>query len=89
MAAAGKVAYGGRKVQRDIANLSFELEDVCRCLCSLNVGQFKESIRYPQSGICFDVYRAICRGRDDVDDALYLKLKLSGNHLVVLGSFHR
>lgn len=89
LAEAGKVMYAGRKVQRDIANLNYEFEDVCRCLRSLNACHFKESLRYVDSGVCFDVYRITCRGKGDTDDPLYVKLKISQDHIVILGSFHR
>lgn len=89
LARSGEVAYGGQKVQRDIENLHFELDDVCRCLLSLNACHFKESVSYSDSGICFDVYRVTCRGRDDVDDQLFIKLRVSRDCIVLLGSFHR
>ena len=89
LAKAEKVNYGGRKVQSDITNLNYDLRDVCRCLLSLNACHFKESIEYVDSGICFDVYRVTCRGQEEVDDPLYLKLKVSRDSIVVLGSFHR
>jgi motility quorum-sensing regulator/GCU-specific mRNA interferase toxin len=85
-----KLVYGGRKVQRDIVSLRYELDDVCRCLLSLNACHFKESVHYADSGVCFDVYRVTCRGRDDEDDPLYIKLKLNRDCIVlVIGSFHR
>jgi len=85
-----KLVYGGRKVQRDIVNLYYDLDDVCRCLLSLNACHFKESVRYADSGVCFDIYQVTCRGPDDKDDPLYIKLKLSRDCVVVvIGSFHR
>lgn len=83
------MVYGGAKVQRDIANLNYGLGDVCRCLLSLNACHFKESIRYPDSDFYLDVYRVTCRGQDGVDDPLYIKLKLTEESAVILGSFHR
>lgn len=89
LAAQGSVRYGGRTVQKDATNLSYQLEDICRCLLLLRACHFDKSIGYGEEETTWmDVYRITCSSPSDDDDALYIKLKLVQDRVVILGSFH-
>ncbi|MTI50263.1 MAG: type II toxin-antitoxin system MqsR family toxin [Alcanivorax sp.] len=89
LACAGKVIYGGRRVELDIhENLQMSQEEVCRCLASLEPSHFRHSKLYPERSKWMDVY---CRpwSVDDQIHDLYIKLMLSKNVMTVtLCSFH-
>lgn len=89
LAAAGKVAYAGRIVERDIENLGYDPDYVARCLQTLNQCHFQESIRYGSTTPWMDVYRTKYPGpKGDLDD-LYIKLKLDRDCVLIsLNSFH-
>ncbi|WNJ98036.1 type II toxin-antitoxin system MqsR family toxin [Vibrio ruber] len=85
------IEYRGRKVQRDAANLGYEICDVADCLCQLTEHDFKKT-HYRAIGPPDDEY--ICRytkvvfDKERVDE-LYVKFSLIDNYLVVeLASFH-
>ena len=84
------IEYRGRKVQRDAANLGYELCDVADCLCCLTEQDFRKT--HYRDGLPDDEY--ICRYTRIVDDEervdeLYVKFCLIGNCLIVeLESFH-
>lgn len=90
LAAKSKVIYGSRDVQRDIANLSYSLSDVCDCLCTLEDRHYIESIRYEKASVWLDVYLCAWQLPDQQRDPLYIKLKLNNDCImIVLASFHR
>ncbi len=85
------IIYHGRKVQRDISNLGYELADVKNCLLALTNNDFQKSHDY--NGIVYDAYVFDYENpkiNNSVDN-LYIKLSLAGNYLsltVSLASFH-
>lgn len=85
------IEYRGRKVQRDVANLGYEIRDIADCLCRLTEDDFRRS-HYREAGPPDDEY--IFRYTKMVDDEervdeLYIKFCLIDNHLIIdLGSFH-
>lgn len=85
------IEYRGRKVQRDIANLGYDIHDVANCLCTLTEDDFRKT-HYREVGPPDDDY--ICRftkfvGDDKQVDELYVKFCLIKNCLVVdIASFH-
>lgn len=89
LAAHGSVSYVSRKVQVDVANLSYAPEDVHKCLQTLNDGHFHHAERYPPGKVWFDVYLIFYPGPTGDLDELYVKLKLDRDCIVVdLASFH-
>lgn len=90
LAAEGCVRYLGRRVQRDVENLSYAPEDVHKCLQTLNNCHFHHAERYPPARPWFDVYLVPFTGPAGVLDELYVKLKLDRDCIYVeLASFHR
>jgi hypothetical protein len=84
-----RIIYHGRKIQRDISNLGYELADVKGCLLSLTDSDFQKSHDY--DGIIYDAYILSYRNpqENDLVDKLYIKLSLIDNRLTVsLASFH-
>lgn len=57
LAARGKVNFASRKVDCDVQDLDYTLDEVCRCLAALAPEHFKESILYPDTAKWVDVYR--------------------------------
>ncbi len=89
LAREGKVKFTPA-VQRDTKNLDYPPDEVFDCLCSLQSGNFKTSIRYANSPLWHDVYTVDWRRENGTVDSLYIKLALAKNCLaVVLFSFHR
>ena len=86
----GKVEYRGRKVQRDISNLGYELKDVITCLMALTESDFHKTLRYDGSDDIDDVYHIEhFNPITDSTDALYIKFCLiNGNLMIDLASFH-
>lgn len=85
------IEYRGRKVQRDVANLGYDIHDVAKCLCTLTEDDFRKT-HYRDVGPPDDEY--ICsftkfvNDEEQVDD-LYVKFCLIESCLVVdLASFH-
>lgn len=90
VAKTGKIRYRGRKVQRDIDNLGYELRDVQRCLMSLTEDDFDKAHPYLDSPTD-DAYVVDFPNPADEDktDRLYVKFRLLGDCLYIdLGSFH-
>ena len=84
------IEYRGRKVSRDIANLGYDINDVCSCLCQIKTSDFSKTINY-KGQLPDDVYR--CQYKKDPEeneyDDLYIKFCLIDNCLTIdLASFH-
>ncbi|WP_111747854.1 type II toxin-antitoxin system MqsR family toxin [Salinisphaera orenii] len=89
LAARGRVNFATRKVDCDVQDLDYTLDEVCRCLTALNPGHFKESILYPDTAKWVDVYRINHDGPSQDSDRLYIKLRIGRNAISVqLFSFH-
>jgi len=92
LAANGKVAYGSNDVQKDIDNLRFSLDDVCNCLQSLSVEDYKQSVNYDDHKGWLDVYLckwSLSKNSSANTEKLYIKLKLNRDCItIVLASFH-
>ncbi|MBL0039622.1 MAG: type II toxin-antitoxin system MqsR family toxin [Xanthomonadales bacterium] len=88
LAARQSLRYAGTRVQLDVANLGYGLDDVCACLGSLRAEDFSHSERYVARGKWHDVYKlrwGIGRPLDD----LYVKFRLDDDVLVIeLCSLH-
>lgn len=85
-----RVRYEGRKVNSDIRNLGYTLEDVAHCISGLQTRQFQKSLKYKDSS-CYDVYiRDFRQGEDKPTDRIYMKLRLldTGQLEIGIGSFH-
>ena len=83
-----QIRYAGRKVNRDIANLGYTLQDVANSIVSLTPKDFKESVDY--SAKSYDVYiKDVVR--TEQTDRIYMKLRLQENgeiKILEIGSFH-
>ena len=80
--------FMNRTIQRDVANLGYDFNDVCRCLEELTIADY--SGVYERDGLQFDVYKPRFAHGPGVD-ALYVKLSERSNATlpqVALGSFH-
>jgi hypothetical protein len=88
----GRIEYSGPRVQRDIANLGYELADVTQCLCQLRAEEFLKTHLYEDRGESHDAYvtRFPRPGSEDGEiDELYIKFCMFGGSLTIeLGSFH-
>jgi hypothetical protein len=89
---AARIEYRGRKVQRDIANLGYDLNDVIDCLMQLSESDFRKTHVYDDGTPSDDDYTCRYTRRVDgesVTDDLYIKFCLVNDFLVIdLGSFH-
>ncbi len=92
LAAKGNVSYGSKDVQKDIDDLQYSLNDVCKCLESLSTDDYDKSINYGDHKGWLDVY--LCKWTSTQKSPaetkkLYIKLKLNKDCiLIVLASFH-
>lgn len=87
LAALQKV-WVNQTVQRDVSNLGYELDDVCRCLRELKASDFRHSGRY-DGPLWYDVYAIRFNAPTGQVDDLYIKLSLAKPCVVVsLFSFH-
>jgi len=78
------------RVETDIDNLGYTLDDVCACLRALESEDFRESVQYTPGKRWHDVYRLRWRSRDGATDPLYIQFHLGHDCLVlILCSFHR
>ncbi len=92
----GTVVYESRRVAQQIQNLNYDLQEVCKCLLNLTETDFRKTQHYMDNGkpkICdeylFQNEFSKREGDDILIDDLYIKLRLTGNDLVVgLVSFH-
>ena len=91
-ALAYKIEYRGRKVQRDVANLGYQLRDVVQCLAQLQESDFSKSIDYGSGQAIDDVYIVTYPkpNSENIEfDRLYIKFCLINGRLIVeLASFH-
>ena len=91
-ASAAKIEYRGRIVQRDIANLGYDLNDVIACMMQLSESNFRKTHIYNNGIPSDDDYT--CQYTRQVDgetltDDLYIKFCLVDDCLSIdLGSFH-
>jgi hypothetical protein len=83
------IEYRGRKVNRDVANLGYDLNDVANCLCQLTPNEFRKTHTY-RNQLPDDEY--ICSYKKDSEtplDKLYIKFCIVDDCLVIdLASFH-
>jgi len=91
-ALAYKIDYRGRKVQRDIANMGYQLRDVAQCLAQLRESDFSKSIDYGKGQAIDDVYIVTYPkpNSENIEfDPLYIKFCLiNGSLSIELASFH-
>ena len=91
-ARAARIQYRGRNVQRDIANLGYDLNNVIDCLMQLSESNFRKTHIYKEGAPPDDDYT--CQYTRQVDgegvtDELYIKFCLVDDCLMIdLGSFH-
>lgn len=97
LASAGKVSYAGRGVQRDVANLGYDLNDVIACLQTLPAAGFIGSVDYPLGSgakLCCDAYETqYCSSNREEADTIYVKFAVtqhssSASCNVIVCSFH-
>lgn len=86
----GRIEYRGRKVQKDISNLGYELKDVITCLVALTESSFHKTLHYDNSADIDDVYHIKhFNPVTDSTDSLYIKFCLINENLMIdLASFH-
>src|SRR5690606_30945327 len=89
LARSQQVAYVGN-TERDVANLSYSLSDVCDCLMSLAEDHFSQAIKYPDKPKWYDVYLVRYGAYGHCIDDLYIKLSLDRDCILIhLHSFHQ
>lgn len=89
LAARMAVSYATTSVQRDVANLGYERDEVCECLCALHEADFSHSERYRPTGPWHDVYKIDWAPEGSNPDPLYVKFRMDGDLLVIeLCSLH-
>jgi hypothetical protein len=85
-----KVRYESGRVQLDVANLGYALDEVCACIEALRGDDFRHAERHGPDALWLDVYGLDWRSSGGQTDDLYIKLRLANSCLVVgLHSFHR
>ncbi len=86
------IIYGGRKVNRDISNLGYTLNEVAQCITQLQSHHYQKTLEFSNENIkeIFDVYIIKFLICDEKQDTIYIKLRLleSGQIYIKLGSFH-
>ena len=89
-AKAQKIIYGGRKVNQDVANLEYTINEVAACIQQLMPEHFEKVWTDTARSIKFDVYKIKFSPKKDVCDSIYIKLRLldNGELYLSLGSFH-
>lgn len=89
LAGQGKINYAILKVEYNVQDLDYTLDEVCLCLRSLRPDDFKESILYPDADKWLDVYLVDLRGPTGDIDKLYVKLRVARGAINIhLHSFH-
>lgn len=85
----GQIELRGRRQRRHLAELDYQLEDVCECLIALQEHHFSHSERYENVRLWHDVYKICHTGRDGVTHDMYIKMRLDRDCIVIeLCSFH-
>lgn len=85
----GSVELRGKRLRCHLAELNYELGDVCQCLVSLQKHHFSHSERYENFPKWHDVYKIRHCGRDGLTHDMYIKLRLDRDCIVIdLCSFH-
>lgn len=89
-AKAQQIIYGGRKVNSDIVNLGYTLDEVARCISQLQPENYQKTLEYDDNGRVFDAYKIGFSPQDGQIDSIYIKLRLleNGEIQIGLGSFH-
>jgi len=77
-----------RIAQRDSSNLGYSIKDIAACIRELKASNFLNTQNYNR--IVMDAYKISYEGPSGHCDELYIKLKLTSDHKVVIsvGSFH-
>jgi len=89
LAGFGQIELRGRRLRRHLAELDYQLDDVCHCLVCLQQHHFSHSERYEDDRRWHDVYKMRHTGRDGVTHDIYIKLRLDRDCIVIeLCSFH-
>ncbi len=87
----GFIRYRGRKVNRDIANLGYSLNEVTECICQLKTENFNKTISYDSDQASDDVYHMTYifnpENNETKTDRLYLKFRFTDG-VINIGSFH-
>ncbi len=84
-----QIHYAGTRVQRHVANLGYNLDDVGRLLGTITPDDFQHSERYLDHPNWHDVYFLRHPVVADPAERLYIKFRLSNDCLYVdLCSFH-
>ncbi len=84
------IVYGGRKVNRDIANLGYTLDEVSNCIMQLRPEHHQKIWVSDHNNHVFDVYIIDFSAKEGQTDSIYMKLRLleNGQIQIGLGSFH-
>lgn len=87
------IRYKGRRVNTQITELGYTLDDVSDCISSLTISNFSKTIHFPDSGEVFDVYLKRCQREEELPALIYIKLRLleTGEiqiNQIELASFH-
>lgn len=85
------IRYKGRKINRDVANLGYTLDDVSSCIASLTMSDYQKTVKYDDSNDVFDVYIKNRTNHLQTTDRIYMKLRLLKDdviEIVEVGSFH-
>jgi hypothetical protein len=84
------IVYGGRKVNQDIANLGYTLDEVSDCIAQLRPEHHQKIWVSDDNSSVFDVYIIRFSPKEGQIDSIYMKLRLlkNGQIQVGLGSFH-
>ena len=84
-----QIELRGRRQRRHVAELNYELADLCHCLVCLQEHHFSHSERYANDRHWHDVYKMRHTGKDGVTHDMYIKLRLDRGCIVIeLCSFH-
>ncbi|MCO6413345.1 MAG: type II toxin-antitoxin system MqsR family toxin [Thiogranum sp.] len=79
-----------RNANRDSRNHMFFDQDIVRCLGMLTPENFYKRLAYDLGNgkrIEFDVYKIVCPNSNADDIPMYVKLRISANNWIFIGSF--
>ncbi|MEQ1739115.1 MAG: type II toxin-antitoxin system MqsR family toxin [Methyloglobulus sp.] len=87
---AQQIIYGGRKVNSDIANLGYTLDEVARCISQLKPEHYRKTHKFEDNSTVYDDYVIEFSPQEEKPDSIYIKLRLleNGEVQIGLGSFH-